>query len=144
MAAHIKLKLESRCSNNKAEQLAIMKALQAIESIHTTDINTRTATIFTNSKITLDSLQNASNHAYLIEEIRKRVAILENCKWKIEFSWVKAHVGIYGNEMADRLAKEASRSKVTNIAFDRIPKIHCTMKQREKPNNNGKANGKIS
>jgi ribonuclease HI len=122
MAAQIKLKLDSRCSNNQAEQLAIIKALEAIESIHTADINTRTATIFTDSKITLDSLQNASNHAYLIEEIRKRVAILENSKWKIEFSWVKAHVGIYGNEMADRLAKEAARSKDTNIAFDRIPK----------------------
>ena len=78
--------------------------------------------IFTDSKITLDSLQNTSNHAYLIEEIRKRVAILESSKWKIGFSWIKAHVGIYGNEMADRLAEEVARSKDTNIAFHRIPK----------------------
>ena len=47
---------------------------------------------------------------------------MENSKWKIEFSWAKAHVGIYGNEMADRPAKEAARSKDTNIAFNRIPK----------------------
>ena len=106
--AQIKLKLDSRCSNNKAEQLAIIKALEAIGSIHTMYINPSTATIFTESKITLDSLQNANNHAYLTEEIRKRVAILESSKWKIEFSWVKAHVVIYGNEIADRLAKEAS------------------------------------
>jgi len=47
---------------------------------------------------------------------------LESSKWKIECTRVKAHVGIYGNEMADRLAKEAARSKDTNIAFNRIPK----------------------
>jgi ribonuclease HI len=107
VVAQIKLKLDTRCSNNQAEQLAIIKALEAIGSLHTTEINPRTATIYTDSRITLDSLQNASNHAYLIEETRKRVAILESSEWKTEFSWVKAHVGIHGNEMADRLAKEA-------------------------------------
>ena len=120
--AQIKLKLNSRCSNNQAEQLALIKALEAIGSIHTTDINLYTATIFPNSKITLDSLQNAKNHTYLIEEIRKRVDILKSSEWKIEFSWVKAHIGIYRNKMADRLAKEAVQSKDTNITFNRIRK----------------------
>jgi len=41
-------------------------------------------------------------------------------KWKIKFSWVKAHVGIFGNEMADRLFKEAARSKETGYVFSRI------------------------
>jgi ribonuclease HI len=122
ISAQMKLKLDSRCSNNQAEQLAIIKALEAIGSLNNTEINPRTATIFTGSRITLDSLQNANNHAYLIEEIRKRVAILESSEWKIEFSWVKAHVGIYGNEMADRVAKEAARKKDANITFNRIPK----------------------
>jgi hypothetical protein len=33
--------------------------------------------VYTDSRITLDALQNPRNHAYLIEEIRKRVATLQ-------------------------------------------------------------------
>ena len=44
-----------------------------------------------------------------------------SAKWKINFSWVKAHAGIYGNEMADRLAKEAARSGGTKYGYSRIP-----------------------
>jgi ribonuclease HI len=77
--------LDIRCSNNQAEQLAIIKALETIGSVNTTEINPSTATIYTDSRITLDSLQNANNQAYLIEEFRKTVAILESSEWKIEF-----------------------------------------------------------
>ena len=108
------------------------------------DINTRTATIITDSKITLDWLQNANNHAYLIEEIRKRVAILESYEWKIELSWVKAHVEIYENEMAYRLPKEAARCKDTNIAFNRIPMSTLHYEVEGEAKLQCKANGKIS
>ena len=70
--------------------------------------------------VALDSLRNV-NHAYLVEEIRNRVARLESYEWKVTFSWVKTHVGIYSNELADRLAKEAARSNGTSIAFNGIP-----------------------
>jgi ribonuclease HI len=47
-------------------------------------------------------------HNHLVEEIRKRAVTLNKKNWKIEFKWVKADAGIYGNETADRLAKEAT------------------------------------
>jgi hypothetical protein len=90
--------------------------------MHNKAINPRTATIFTDSRITLDSLHNVNKHAYLVEETRKRVANLESSEGQITFSWVKFHVGVHSNELADRLAKEAARSNNTSIAFDRIPK----------------------
>jgi ribonuclease HI len=36
-----------------------------------------------------------------VEEIRRKVASLERKEWRIRFSWVKAHVGTRGNEIAD-------------------------------------------
>jgi len=84
-------------------------------------INPRTATIFTDSRVSLDSLHNVNNHAHLAEEIRINVTSMARAKWKIKFSWVKAHAGIYGNEMSDRLAKEAARSDGTNYGYSRIP-----------------------
>jgi len=60
-----------------------------------------------------DSLENVNNNGYLIDEIRKGVSILDRVSWTIEFSWVKAHIGIYGNELADRLAKDAARNRDT-------------------------------
>jgi hypothetical protein len=38
----------------------------------------------------------------------------------MEFKRVKAHVGIYGNEIADRLAKEATLNYY--VTYSRIPK----------------------
>jgi hypothetical protein len=46
---------------------------------------------------------------------------MARANWKIKFSWVKAHVGIYGNEMADRLAKEAARNDENSEEYNRIP-----------------------
>jgi ribonuclease HI len=36
--------------------------------------------------------------------------------------FVKAHVGIYGNELADRLGKEAARSDSTNYEYEEYPR----------------------
>jgi len=46
---------------------------------------------------------------------------LDRDKWIIGISWVKAHVGIYGNELADQLAKAATRNSDTAVSFNRIP-----------------------
>ena len=47
---------------------------------------------------------------------------MENVNWTIEFLLVKAHIEIYGNELADRLVKDAAPNRDTTITFNRVPK----------------------
>ena len=61
-------------------------------------------------------------HTSLIEEIRRKEDEMENNGWKIRFCWVKAHAGTRGNELADKLAKEASANKDIPICYNRVPK----------------------
>jgi ribonuclease HI len=100
--------------------LAIVKALEVIESQQENHNEHRTAVIYTDSKITLYSIRSAKNHNHLVEEIRKRAATLNKKNWKIEFKWVKAHAGIFGNETADRLVKKATQNYY--VTYSRIPR----------------------
>jgi hypothetical protein len=38
------------------------------------------------------------------------------------FNWVKAHAGTQGNEMADRLAKEAATEDTGEIVYNKVPR----------------------
>jgi ribonuclease HI len=119
---HIKslqYKLNKRCTNNQAEQLAILRALEYTENLQTED---KTATVYTDSRMTLDSLKNSKIHTFLIEEIRRKLTQMEKINWKIQLCWVKAHVGIQGNELADTLAKEAATSTDIMECYKKFPK----------------------
>jgi len=62
----LKYKLNNRCTNNQVEQLAILKALQHMVNVHA---EVKTATVYTDNRMTLESLQNANIHTALVDEI---------------------------------------------------------------------------
>jgi hypothetical protein len=79
----------------------------------------------------LDSLRNVNIHTYLIEEIRKKLNDKTKTKWKINLRWVKAHIGIRGNELAGKLAKKASANINTKESYNRIPKNEISKELEE-------------
>ena len=115
-----KYRLRGYCSNNQAEQVAILKALDIIQETETT--TDKETVIYTDSKITLDSLKKQTMHGFIIEKIRSRIRQLNEQNWTIHFKWVKAHIGIEGNETADKLAKEAAKEDENlHAIYSRIP-----------------------
>ena len=77
----------------------------------------------TDSKVTLDALQNRNKHYILTESIRKEIKRLEDLQWTVFSNWVKANVRIQGNEMADRLAKKAATESIGEKIYDKIPRL---------------------
>ena len=116
----LKIKLDNRCSNDQAEQLAIVKALEVTETQQVNRNEHRKAVIYMDNNITLDSIRSVKNHNHLVEEIRKRAVTLDKKNWKIELKRVKAHAGNYEKEIADRLAKEANQN--CHVTYSRITK----------------------
>jgi ribonuclease HI len=55
----LQFKLNEKCTNNQAEQLAILKALEYIDNTQMAD---KKATIYTDNQTTLAMLQNSKIH----------------------------------------------------------------------------------
>jgi ribonuclease HI len=54
----LKFKLHGHCSNNQAEQIAILNVLEKLEELQDGQDNNKRVAIYTDSRITLGLLQN--------------------------------------------------------------------------------------
>ena len=79
----LKFRLHDKCTNNQAEQMAILKSLLHMTKEHSP---LKTVTIYTDSQTTLDSLMNSKIHTSLIDKIRLQVDRSEQTAWTIRFS----------------------------------------------------------
>jgi len=73
-----KYKLHARCSNNRAEQVAILRALEQIRNLQLAEDAEKIVVVNTDNKVTLDTLQNRNKHYMLIGSIRKEIKRLED------------------------------------------------------------------
>ena len=127
----LRYRLVEKCSNNQAEQLAIVKALGKVRNLHQLQSNQWTLAIHTDSRIPLEAIANPRNHHNLVELIREEIRNLEKDNWIIQFTWVKAHNNNYGNELADQLAKEAASGDALDITYNKLPKSAVTSDRKE-------------
>nr|XP_014282455.1 uncharacterized protein LOC106684725 [Halyomorpha halys] len=93
----------SWCSNNQAEKLAVLEALENL--LENTSKGHSHIVLHTDNMDVLHSLNNTNIHDPLTEEIRLKILQLQYFKKSVE---VKGHSGVEGNERADSLAKEAA------------------------------------
>lgn len=101
-----KFKLHNSCSVFQAEMLAIQRACSWIAG-NSAKQKYFDATIYSDSMSSLYEIHNPNSTNLFASEIQKIVHLHPR---NINFVWVRAHVGLVGNEQADQAAKEAGQS----------------------------------
>ena len=81
----------------------------------------RNFVLFTDSSSAIAAIKQFNSKHPIVGEIREWLFKLHTKFKKVQFCWVPAHVGIQGNEIADKLAKQAT--KFPNVKFDSVPHI---------------------
>ena len=97
-------KLNDKCSILTAELYALLQALKFIK-LNLTD---KEFLICSDSLSSLQAIDALYSPHTLVQEIHSLLASLSSRDVTVVFCWVPGHVGIQGNELADRAAKAAS------------------------------------
>ena len=110
-----KFSLHPKCNVFQAELFAIERSL-----IHAIQKQYKSITICTDSLSSILAIENFTNHNYLAAKVRKIICEIKAKGINIELKWVRGHVGITGNEQADKMAKNAAMMSVSDYNYQRM------------------------
>jgi len=118
-------RMNTRCTNNQAKAFAIHKALEYVHTKLDNEVD-KVTTVHTDSITTRESLNIMYKHISYRRNQTQSASDGEQM-WTTRFRWTKAHVRTTGNELANKLAKEASSKIEIPISCNRVPK--CVIKR---------------
>lgn len=121
------IKLSTDCSAFQAEIFAILKATDYLIE-HTSAHKTRIVNLYSDSQSAISAIQNINTNSPIINKIHNNLILIDLDYLSI--SWVKGHANIFGNEIADKIAKKASRMKV-KPAYAKISLEVIKQKEKE-------------
>ena len=104
------VKLPDSASIYTAELTAVINALDRVYHSEGKDF-----VIYSDSKSTIESLKLFNSFHPLIQKAQEWLFRISGRHKLVHFCWIPSHVGIQGNEIADREAKEAIHSELCII-----------------------------
>jgi len=108
-------RLEEHCNNFEGELVAILKAL-----IWIYDKQIERTVIFSDSLSALQSIRSLrDNGSCILKEIFYQLYQFQNSGLEVTLAWIPSHVGIPGNEIVDKIAKDSHKKPITV----HVPKI---------------------
>ena len=121
----VKRSLPEEASVYTAELAAILEALNIVEDSPQTK-----HAIYSDSRSSLEALHSYSPKCIIAKQVQDRIDTLIRTGKKIMLCWVPAHVGLTGNEAADRAAKEATGAERGNITLP-VTDYYPTLKEKQ-------------
>ncbi|RVE50582.1 hypothetical protein evm_004809 [Chilo suppressalis] len=111
-----KFKLEPYCTVFQAELYAILQATECVLGK-----GWKEAAVLSDSRSSLQSLADPDSSHPITKAIQGNLAQLRDNGQTVSLYWIRAHVGVIGNERADQLAKGAALGLKSKSHYDCCP-----------------------